>query len=85
MSWFDAAQRAELMAIAAQNRRALDANPGPEDPWMCQQCDGGGEIAWNPSHIGDPQCVETATCPRCDGSGAEPDEQATTEEEHDGR
>ncbi len=56
-----------------------------EQVWMCQRCDGGGEIAWNPSPFGDPQDVETATCPRCDGSGAEPDEQATTEEEHDGR
>jgi len=22
---------------------------------VCAQCDGGGEVAWNPSHIGDPQ------------------------------
>ncbi len=45
----------------------------------CQQCDGGGEVHWNPSPINDPQCEEAATCPRCDGEGTEP------KEEHDGR
>jgi len=39
----------------------------------CPQCDGGGEVTWNPSPINDPQCDKTATCPRCDGSGLERD------------
>jgi len=39
---------------------------------VCPQCDGGGEVAWNPSSIGDPQDVMTARCPRCEGEGREP-------------
>ena len=38
----------------------------------CQQCDGGGEVHWNPSHVNDPQDVMTARCPRCRGEGVEP-------------
>ena len=43
---------------------------------VCTQCDGGGEVTWNPSHIGDPQDVMTARCPTCLGEGeveTEPD------------
>ena len=36
----------------------------------CPDCDGGGEVHWNPSPINDPQCVETARCPTCRGDGA---------------
>ncbi len=43
---------------------------------VCPQCDGGGEVAWNPSLDDDPQCVETGTCPRCEGAGREPSAEA---------
>ena len=36
----------------------------------CPDCDGAGEVYRNPSWIGDPQCVESATCSTCRGDGA---------------
>jgi hypothetical protein len=40
----------------------------------CRACDGAGEIGWNPSRSvpPDPQLADSATCPRCGGSGVEP-------------
>lgn len=35
----------------------------------CERCGGGGEIHWNPSRNNDPQMVEDAECPDCDGDG----------------
>ena len=77
MTMFDTPTRSELMAefdyaeeLRAE-RIAREADPGPEEPRSCLQCDGGGEVAWNPSHIGDPQLERTATCPRCGGEGVE--------------
>lgn len=40
----------------------------------CPECEGSGEVHWNPSRIGDPQCVESANCPTCRGYGAVADE-----------
>lgn len=28
-------------------------------------CDGGGEVTWNPSRIGDPQCEQSGPCGGC--------------------
>jgi DnaJ-class molecular chaperone len=58
--------------------RVIDADPGPEEPRSCLRCDGGGEVYWNPSHIGDPQLEQSAPCPRCDGSATEPGTGAST-------
>jgi hypothetical protein len=63
----------ELAALKRTLSKAeLEADPGPEEPRTCQQCYGGGEVHWNPSPFNDPQCDESATCPRCDGEGVEP-------------
>jgi hypothetical protein len=60
-------------------REAIPPMPGSSGPRTCTKCDGGGEVHWNPSPINDPQLEQSATCPRCDGKGTEP------EEDHDGR
>jgi hypothetical protein len=72
MSMFDTTTRSELMAEFDEaeglraERMAREANPGPEEPrTTCPECDGGGEVTWNPSPIGDPQDVMTARCPTC--------------------
>jgi hypothetical protein len=69
---------AEGIAAAEFERRAIDADPGPEEPRSCLQCGDSGEIHWNPSHIGDPQLEQSAPCPRCDGSATEPGTGAST-------
>lgn len=84
MTMFDTPTRSELMAEFDEaeelraERRAIDADPGPEEPRSCTRCDGGGEVYWNPSHIGDPQLEQSAPCPRCDGSATEPGTGAST-------
>ena len=36
---------------------------------VCEQCDGQGEVMFNNSPIGDPQCDDSAPCPSCHGTG----------------
>ena len=48
----------------------------------CPVCHGSGEERWNPSRTGDPQCVESAPCRRCDGQGfLDPDAEREAYEE----
>lgn len=35
----------------------------------CPDCDGAGEITFNPSPVKDPQCEDSARCGRCHGHG----------------
>jgi len=75
MSMFDTPTRSELMAEfdeaeelrAERMARKRELTAGDAD--TCPDCDGGGEVAWNPSPINDPQDVETERCPTCRGEG----------------
>lgn len=35
----------------------------------CTECEGSGELTYNPSHYGDPQCEVEETCDACNGDG----------------
>lgn len=72
-TWFDDYEdETELpqwfrMAVnyAEEQHGELDV-PHLED---CPECEGSGEIHWNPSKRNDPQFVEDGPCPTCSGTG----------------
>jgi hypothetical protein len=48
---------------------ALDLILGTD---ACEECDGSGEVHWNPSRNNDPQCERDEACGHCGGSGVKP-------------